>query len=168
MGRPSVRVWLLLLLVATAGCDGAQDAAPPQATPAPTSLPTPTTVLADTPAERALRLTRNLPQAYQKACQQFLAYRPLVLLAARRWFRTAHSRSAPLALSPPRMAMSAAISWTWPAVRWTPSTGRLSIPTGALDGLSRPRARRPQSVGPATARRIGDPARTVPPAAPGR
>lgn len=77
MGRPSVRAWLLLLLVAAAGCDGAQDAAPSQATPATTSLPTPTTVLADTPAERALRLTRNLPQAYQKACQQFLAYRPL-------------------------------------------------------------------------------------------
>jgi hypothetical protein len=77
MGRPSIRAWLLLLLAAAAGCGGAQDAAPPQATPATTSLPTPTTVLADTPAERALQLTRNLPQAYQKACQQFLASVPL-------------------------------------------------------------------------------------------
>jgi hypothetical protein len=77
MGRPSVRAWLLLLLAVAAGCDGAQDTVLPQAMATTTSLPTPTTVLADTPAERALQLTRNLPQAYQKACQQFLAYAPL-------------------------------------------------------------------------------------------
>jgi hypothetical protein len=57
-------------LAALASCAG---------TPAtPTSLPSPKskTVVADTPAERALQLTRSLPQRYREACQRLQAYAP--------------------------------------------------------------------------------------------
>jgi hypothetical protein len=45
--------------------------------PPTTIVSTSTTMLADTPAERALQLTHNLPQAYRDACHQPLAYAPL-------------------------------------------------------------------------------------------
>jgi hypothetical protein len=78
MGRASVPAWLLLWLVAAAGCGGAAPgAARGNTTPATTIVPTSTTVLAGTPAERALRLTRSLPQAYRDACQRLLASAPL-------------------------------------------------------------------------------------------
>jgi hypothetical protein len=69
-------VWVLLLcLVAVAGCNGA---AHPRVTPATTTIvSTSTAALADTPAERALQLTRSLPQPYRDACQQLLAYAPV-------------------------------------------------------------------------------------------
>ena len=74
MGRASVPAGLLLCLVVAAGCSGT---AHPRATPPTTIVSTSTTMLADTPAERALQLTHNLPQAYRDACQQLLAYAPL-------------------------------------------------------------------------------------------
>lgn len=75
MGRPSVRMWLLLCLVAVAGCTGA---AHPRATPATTTMvSTSTTAPADTPTERTLQLTHSLPQPYRDACQRLLAYGPL-------------------------------------------------------------------------------------------
>jgi hypothetical protein len=74
MGRASAPAWLLLCLVVAAGCSGTGH---PRATPPTTIVSTSTTMLADTPAERALQLTHNLPQAYRDACQQLLAYAPL-------------------------------------------------------------------------------------------
>jgi len=65
---------LLLCLMVAAGCSGA---AHPRATPPTTIVSTSTTMLADSPAERALQLTHSLPQAYRDACQQLLAYAPL-------------------------------------------------------------------------------------------
>jgi hypothetical protein len=79
MGRPSLGRWLLLCLVTAAGCGSpGPDVARPHPAPATTtSLATSTTLLADSPAERALQLTRSLPQAYQDACQQLLAAAPV-------------------------------------------------------------------------------------------
>jgi hypothetical protein len=76
MGRPSVRGWLLLCLMAVTGCNSAE---PPRATPATTTIVSTSTtaLLADTPAERALQLTQNLPQPYRDACRQLLAYAPV-------------------------------------------------------------------------------------------
>jgi hypothetical protein len=74
MGRASVPAWLLLCLVVAAGCSST---AHPRATPPTTIVPTSTTTLADTPAERALQLTHSLPQPYRDACQQLLAHAPL-------------------------------------------------------------------------------------------
>jgi hypothetical protein len=74
MGRASVPAGLLLCLVVAAGCSGA---AHPRATPPTTIVSTSTTMLADSPAERALQLTHSLPQAYRDACQRLLAYAPL-------------------------------------------------------------------------------------------
>jgi hypothetical protein len=75
MGRPSVRIWLLLCLVAVAGCNGA---AHPRATPTTTTIvSTSTAAPADTPAEQTLQLTHSLPQPYRDACQQLLAYAPV-------------------------------------------------------------------------------------------
>ena len=78
MGRASVPAGLLVWLVVAAGCSGAaSDTAHPRATPPTTMVSTSTTMLADTPAERALQLTHSLPQAYRDACHQLLAYAPL-------------------------------------------------------------------------------------------
>jgi hypothetical protein len=74
MGRTSAPAWLLLCLVVAAGCSGT---AHPRATPPTTIVSTPTTMLADTPAERALQLTHSLPQPYRDACHQLLAHAPL-------------------------------------------------------------------------------------------
>ena len=75
MGRPSIRGWLLLCLVAVVGCNGV---GPPRVSPATTTIvSTSTTPPADTPAERALQLTQSLPQPYRDACQRLLAYAPV-------------------------------------------------------------------------------------------
>jgi hypothetical protein len=82
--RPSVRPWVLLCVVAAAGCGAAPPAARTPATPATaattTIVATSTTarpVLAGSPAERALQLTRTLPEDYRAACQRLRIYAPL-------------------------------------------------------------------------------------------
>lgn len=77
MGRLSTTVGLLCLvtLASCRGSPGPERRQPTPATTISTSGPGSTTV-ADTPAERALQLTRTLPQTYREACQRLQAYAP--------------------------------------------------------------------------------------------